>query len=162
MQLCVGDRIEYEFVAKKGKVQLWRGVLVSLDPEAERRSRSSRPASADRRAGSANRLPTSSADPDTSDRRVVKSMFEGLGSNKGKRKKRLSSSPLLDAVPKRKRGTSVHMHAANTSILRDVAIYCTNIKFFPVFLFKMLVGTSYLSVRTRQIILQRLVSLLRG
>ena len=33
-QLSVGDHIEYEFVAKKGKVQLWRGVVVSTDPDA--------------------------------------------------------------------------------------------------------------------------------
>ena len=36
-QLSVGDHIEYEFVAKKGKVQLWRGVVVSTDPDAEHR-----------------------------------------------------------------------------------------------------------------------------
>ena len=37
-QLSVGDHIEYEFVAKKGKVQLWPGVVVSTDPDAERRT----------------------------------------------------------------------------------------------------------------------------
>ena len=37
-QLSVGDHIEYEFVGKKGKVQLWRGVVVFTDPDAERRS----------------------------------------------------------------------------------------------------------------------------
>ena len=37
-QISVGDHIEYEFVAKKGKVQLWRGVVVSTDPDAERRT----------------------------------------------------------------------------------------------------------------------------
>ena len=36
-QISVGDHIEYEFVAKKGKVQLWRGVVVSTDPDAEHR-----------------------------------------------------------------------------------------------------------------------------
>ena len=35
-QISVGDHIEYEFVAKKGKVQLWRRVVVSTDPDAER------------------------------------------------------------------------------------------------------------------------------
>ena len=35
-QLSVGDHIEYEFVGKKGKVQLWCGVVVSTDPDAER------------------------------------------------------------------------------------------------------------------------------
>ena len=44
----------------------------------------------------------SSSDPDPPDRRVVKSLFEGLGSGKGKRKKRLSTSPLPGAEPKRK------------------------------------------------------------
>ena len=34
-QLSVGDHIEYEFVAKKGKVQLWCGVVVSTDPDVE-------------------------------------------------------------------------------------------------------------------------------
>ena len=37
-QISVGDHIEYEFVAKKGKVQLWHGVVVSTDPDAERRT----------------------------------------------------------------------------------------------------------------------------
>ena len=35
-QLSVGDHIEYEFVGKKGKVQLWCGVVVSTDPDAKR------------------------------------------------------------------------------------------------------------------------------
>ena len=35
-QLSVGDHIEYEFVGKKGKVQLWCGVVVSTDPDTER------------------------------------------------------------------------------------------------------------------------------
>ena len=35
-QLSVGDHIEYEFVGKKGKVQLWCGVVVSTDPDANR------------------------------------------------------------------------------------------------------------------------------
>ena len=34
-QLSVGDHIEYEFVAKKGKVQLWCGVVVSVPNELE-------------------------------------------------------------------------------------------------------------------------------
>ena len=34
-QLSVGNHIEYEFLAKKGKVQLWRGVVVCIDPDAE-------------------------------------------------------------------------------------------------------------------------------
>ena len=37
-QISVGDHIEYEFVAKKGKVQLWHGVVVSTDPDAGRRT----------------------------------------------------------------------------------------------------------------------------
>ena len=35
-QISVGDHIEYEFVAKKGEVQLWRGIVVSTDPDTER------------------------------------------------------------------------------------------------------------------------------
>ena len=35
-QLSVGDHIEYEFAPKKGKVQLWCGVVVSTDPDAVR------------------------------------------------------------------------------------------------------------------------------
>ena len=48
------------------------------------------------------------------ERRTTKSLFEGLGSNKGKRQKHLSSLPLPDAwpLPKRKCGTP---HATLTS-----------------------------------------------
>ncbi len=35
--VSVGDHIEYEFIAKKG-IQLWRGVIVSTDPDAECRA----------------------------------------------------------------------------------------------------------------------------
>ena len=38
ISLSVRDHIEYEFVAKKEKVKLWRGVVVSTDPDAERRT----------------------------------------------------------------------------------------------------------------------------
>ena len=118
-QLRVGDYIEYEFVTGKGNVQVWRGILVSVDPEAERRARStraSRPVSAKTTTKGASCLPSSS-DPDTNeslgtrldtDRRAIKSFFEGFGSGKGKRQKRLSTSPLPGAGPKRKRGTSMH------------------------------------------------------
>ena len=34
-QLSVGNHIEYEFVGRKGKVQLWHGVVVSTDPDVE-------------------------------------------------------------------------------------------------------------------------------
>ncbi len=34
-QLRVNDRIESEFVAKKGEVQLWRGVVVFTNPEVD-------------------------------------------------------------------------------------------------------------------------------
>jgi len=106
-QLSVGDHIEYEFLAKNGKVQLWRGVVVSTDPDAERRARStgaSRPGGAECCAGSEVETTTKGG----TDRRVVKSLFEGLGSGKGKRRKRLSTSPLRGAGPKRKRGMSMH------------------------------------------------------
>ncbi len=36
--VSVGDHIEYEFVAKRGRIQLWYGVVVSTDPDAERRA----------------------------------------------------------------------------------------------------------------------------
>ena len=35
-QLSVGDHIKYKFVGKKGKVQLWCGVVVSTDPDVNR------------------------------------------------------------------------------------------------------------------------------
>ena len=50
--LQVGDYIEYEILAKKGKVQVWCGILVAIDPDAERHARSSRPVSEEHRAGS--------------------------------------------------------------------------------------------------------------
>ncbi len=34
----VGDHIEYEYVAKRSWIQLWHGVVVSTDPDAERRA----------------------------------------------------------------------------------------------------------------------------
>ncbi len=37
-QLSVGDRIESEYVYKKGWVQVWKGIVVSVDPDAERRA----------------------------------------------------------------------------------------------------------------------------
>ncbi len=37
-QLSVGDRIESEYVYKRGRVQLWTGIVVSVDPDAERRA----------------------------------------------------------------------------------------------------------------------------
>ena len=37
-RLSVGDHIGYVFVAKKGKVQLWCGIIVSNDPDAAHNS----------------------------------------------------------------------------------------------------------------------------
>ena len=131
-QVHVGDIIEYEFVAKKGKaVQLWRGIVVSIDPDAERRA-GSRSKKADTTTKGASRL--SATVPDM-ERRATESLFEGLGSNKGKRKKRLSSSPLPSArpLPKRKRGkshaNSVSSALATTYVLYICAISCSTFKF---------------------------------
>ena len=111
-QLSVGDHIEYEFVAKKRKVQLWRGVVVSTDPDAERRTGAvpNEPETTSKRAR-CRRTTTKEAshqnatDSDTAERRTAAtSLFENLSSIKGKRQKRHSSSPLPGAGPKRKRG----------------------------------------------------------
>lgn len=37
-QLSVGDYVECEYCYKRGRVQLWRGVVVSTDPDADRRA----------------------------------------------------------------------------------------------------------------------------
>ena len=108
-QLRVGDYIEYEFVTGKGDVQVLRGILVSIDPEAERRVRStraSRPVSAKTTTKGVSCLPSSDTNESLGmrldmDRRAIKS-------GKGKRQKRLSTSPLPGAGPKRNRGTSMH------------------------------------------------------
>ena len=114
-QISVGDHIEYEFVAKKGKVQLWHGVVVFTDPDAERRTGSvpNEPETTSKRAR-CRRITTKEAshlnatDSDTAERRTAAtSLFENLSSTKGKRKKRHSSSPLPGAEPKRKRGRLV-------------------------------------------------------
>ena len=111
-QISVGDHIEYEFVAKKGKVQLWHGVVVFTDPDAERRTGSvpNEPETTSKRAR-CRRTTTKEAsylnatDSDTAERRTAAtSLFENLSSTKGKRQKRHSSSPLPGAEPKRKRG----------------------------------------------------------
>ena len=97
---------------KKGKVQLWRGVVVSTDPDAERRtgSVSNEPETTSKRAR-CRRTTTKEAshlnatDFVTAERCTAStSLFENLSSTKGKRQKRHSSSPLPGAGPKRKRG----------------------------------------------------------
>ena len=106
-----GDNIEYEFVAKKGKLQLWRGIVISIDPDVERRAglgskkgatttkeanrlsatnpdaeshASSDSKGAERTTKGASHL--SATDPDM-ERRTTNSLFEDLGSNKGKKQK---------------------------------------------------------------------------
>jgi len=114
-QLSVGDHIEYEFLAKKGKVQLWRGVVVSFYADTKHRARSTganRPGGAECCAGSEVETTTKGG----TNRRIVKSLFEGLGSGKGKRQKRLSTSPLQGAGPKRKRGMSMHATLVSSAI----------------------------------------------
>ena len=95
-QISVGDHIEYEFVAKKGKVQLWHGVVVFTDPDAERRTGSvpNEPETTSKRAR-CRRTTTKEAshlnatDSDTAERRTAAtSLFENLISTKGKRQKR--------------------------------------------------------------------------
>ena len=113
-QLSVGDHIEYEFVAKKGKVQLWRGVVLSTDPDAERRagsvsnelettSKRTRCRRTSTTTKEASRLNTTDADK-AERRTVATSLFENSSSTKGKRQKRPSSSPPPGAGPKRKCG----------------------------------------------------------
>jgi len=123
-QLHVGDIIEYEFVPKKGKaVQLWRGIVVSIDPDAESRA-GLRSKKADTTTKAASHL--SATVPDM-ERRATESLFEGLGSNKGKRKKRLCSLPLPSArpLPKQKRGKSAsHATLVSSALLHT---YCTSV-----------------------------------
>ena len=104
-QISVGDHIEYE-------VQLWRGVVVFTDSDAERRTGSvpNEPETTSKRAR-CRRTTTKEAshlnatDSDTAERRTAAtSLFENLSSTKGKRQKRHGSSPLPGAGPKRKRG----------------------------------------------------------
>ncbi len=128
-EVHINDCIEYEIVQKKGKVQLWRGVVVSTDPDADRRARSDTTAESTSRAHTERRAAANtghctssgSKKPETTatkgaarpsashadtERHAVKSLFEGAaaGSRKGKRQKRPSSSPLPLVEPKRKRG----------------------------------------------------------
>ena len=159
-QLHVGDNIEYKFVAKKGEVQLWCGIVISIDPDAERcAGLGSKQADTMTKGVSC----LSTTDLDT-ERRTTEFLFEGLGSNKGKRQKRLNSSPLPSAwpLPKRKRGKS-HATLASSALLHT---YCTSVLLAVVLLisvslynFPDAVGTSCSSVRTRQIVIWRLVSL---
>ncbi len=125
--VSVGDHIKYEYVAKRGRIQLWHGVVVSTDPDAERHATH---IGAARFAAGGTK---SSADVDTECRAtttataskpVEKHRSEpasGVRCSKGEdtegrtasgsvdtkprsRKKRQSSLPLpADPVPKRKR-----------------------------------------------------------
>ena len=92
-------------------MQLWHGVVVFTDPDAERRTGSvpNEPETTSKRAR-CRRTTTKEAshlnatDSDTAERRTAATSFENLSSTKGKRQKRHSSSPLPGAGPKRKRG----------------------------------------------------------
>jgi len=111
-EVHVGDSIEYKFVPKKGKgVQLWCGIVVSIDPDMECRA-GSRSKKVDTTTKGASRL--SITDPDTERR-----------ANKGKRQKRLSSSSLPSArpLPKQKCGKS---HATFVSSA-PLHTYCTSV-----------------------------------
>jgi len=80
-QVHVGDNIDYKFLAKRGKVQLWRGIVVFIDPNADSRAGSGSK-KVDTTTKGASRL--SATDPDM-ERHATESLFEGLGSTKGKR-----------------------------------------------------------------------------
>ena len=111
-QLSVGDHIEYEFVGKKGKVQLWRGVVVS-DPDTEqcagsasnklktsKRTRSRHTSTTTKEVSHLN-----TTDSDNTERcNAAVSLLENSSSTKGKRQKRPSSLLLPGAGPKRKCG----------------------------------------------------------
>ena len=94
------DYIEYEFV---GKVQLWRGILVSLDPDAECSfDGRSRPMSAEHSGGSGLKKSGDNDHESKSPAELFRSrhglswcqsLFEGLGSGKGKRQKGPSTLP---------------------------------------------------------------------
>ena len=111
-QLSVGDHIEYEFVAKKGKVQLWCGVVVSTDPDADRRAGlvSNEPETMSKQAQRrcTTTKGTSCLNGTDSDKAechtAASSLFENFSFTKGKQQKCHSSSPLPGAGPKRKRG----------------------------------------------------------
>ena len=111
-QVSVGDHIEYKFVAKKGKVQLWCGVVVSTDPDADCRTGlvSNEPETMSKRV-QCRRTTTkgmshlNATDSDKAEyHTAASSLFENLSFTKGKRQKRHSSSPLPGAGPKWKRG----------------------------------------------------------
>jgi len=125
-------------------VQLCCGIVVSIDPDTEHRA-GSRSKKADTTTKGVSRLSATIQD-------MERCATKSLGSNKGKRKKRLSSSPLPSArpLPKQKRGKShatlVSSALLATYILYICAISCSTIKFC-------------ISVRTRQIVIQRLVGL---
>ena len=111
-QLSVGDHIEYKFVAKRGKVQLWCGVVVSTDPDADRHADlvSDEPEITSKRVRyrrtttkGASRLNATYSDK-AECHTAASSLFENLSFTKGKWQKRYSSSPLPGAGPKWKCG----------------------------------------------------------
>ena len=113
-QLSVGDHIKYKFVGKKGKVQLWCGVVVSTDPdmkcragsasnELETKSKRTQCRHTSTTTKEASRLNTT--DSDMAERYTAATLlFENSSSTNGKRQKRPSNSPLPGAEPKRERG----------------------------------------------------------
>ena len=100
-QLSVGDHIEYKFIGKKGKMQLWCRVVVSNELETtSKRTRCRRTGTTTKEASLLN-----TTDSDKAERRTAAtSFFENSSSTKGKRQKHPSSSPLPGAGPKRKCG----------------------------------------------------------
>ena len=126
-QLSVGDHIEYEFVAKKGKVQLWRGVVVSTDPDAERRTGAvpNEPETTSKRARY-RRTTTKEASHLNTIRILIllnavllprRCLRIRVLPKACKRQKRHSSSPLPGAGPKRKRGRCATVCSLNLCLI---------------------------------------------
>ncbi len=101
-QLSVGDRIESEYVYKRGRVQVWNGIVVSVDPDAERRARvvTTTPVAESRRR----QTKALGVDVERRAGDLPETTHTQQDSNKGKAKKQpLSSSPAPPEGPQQKR-----------------------------------------------------------
>ncbi len=106
-QLSVGDHIESQYVYKGGWVQLWKGIVLSIDPDAECRAGTSTSTPKDTGATNAEKPGAGAGEPTSKPER---------SKGKSKRPKRLSNSPpeadARSGVPqqKRRRGMLVCQH----------------------------------------------------